>query len=257
MSDGTPLPSTLTDNVSERVIRIDDALFYLIGGALAYLCDREPFEQTGTLTVDDAKTALSDMLEIFYDERVTTVPIGAVDMWLNATPPDKWLILNGAGISKTTYPELFALLGYTYGGAGDTFVLPTMASLSPMGVGGVVALGATAGNTQANISQANLPDVALPVTDNGHIHTISDPGHTHPPLSPATVFIGSHAGGAAGVPATATNTRDQIATTGSATTGIGVQSNTTSVTVRTGGSGAALNTLSPVRGVYFIIYAGH
>jgi microcystin-dependent protein len=240
MSDGTPLPSALTGNVKERVIRMDDALFYLVGGALAYLADREPLESTGTLTVDDARLALSAMLEIFYDERVQTMPIGTITMWPDDVFPERWLLLNGAGISKTTYPELFDIYGYTFGGGGDTFVLPTMASKSPMGVGGYINLGETKGNAQVNLTTAQLPS---------HSHTITDPGHTHPPLAPATLFIGSHAGGTAGVPATAANTRDQIATTGSATTGISGTNAT--------GSGNAVDIVHPVMGVNFIIYAGH
>lgn len=184
-------------------------------------------------------------------------PIGAVTMWLNATPPDGWKILNGDGLSKTTYPELFALFGYTYGGGGDTFNLPTMASMSPMGVGGFIALGETKGNTQANIAKANLPLYNLTVTDTGHVHTINDPGHTHPPAAGTTVIVGRTAGGTTDwVRATAGATFRQDNNTGSNTTGISVNSGGGGVSVSSGGSGNALDIVHPVRGVYFIIFAG-
>lgn len=68
--DGTPLPGALSGDVIERVIRLDSALIYLVNGALSYLCDREGFEQTGTLTTDAAKAALSDMLWVYLTEEV-------------------------------------------------------------------------------------------------------------------------------------------------------------------------------------------
>jgi hypothetical protein len=51
------------------------------------------------------------------------LPIGASFYWNGNTPPDKCLEENGATISKTTYPELFAVIGYN-GGSGDNFILP-------------------------------------------------------------------------------------------------------------------------------------
>ena len=38
--------------------------------------------------------------------------------------PDGWLECNGQSVSTTTYPELFAKIGYTYGGSGGSFNLP-------------------------------------------------------------------------------------------------------------------------------------
>lgn len=59
--DGTPLPPALAGVTVTRTIEIDQALEYLINGALIWLIDKEPLEQTGTLTVEDAKAALSEM----------------------------------------------------------------------------------------------------------------------------------------------------------------------------------------------------
>jgi len=39
---------------------------------------------------------------------------------------DGWILANGASLSTSAYPELFAAIGYTYGGAGANFNIPNM-----------------------------------------------------------------------------------------------------------------------------------
>ena len=57
---------------------------------------------------------------------VARLPAGFVAAWPGNTPPDGWLVCNGATISRTTYADLFAAIGTTFG-AGDgstTFKIP-------------------------------------------------------------------------------------------------------------------------------------
>lgn len=55
------------------------------------------------------------------------VPVGGIVRWHNAiTAPSGWLATNGASISRITYTSLFAVIGYTYGGSGVDFTLPTV-----------------------------------------------------------------------------------------------------------------------------------
>ena len=56
--------------------------------------------------------------------------IGTILLWggnnaTNLTNTD-YLICNGNGISKTTYSDLFTIIGYRYGGSGDNFILPDL-----------------------------------------------------------------------------------------------------------------------------------
>ena len=53
-------------------------------------------------------------------------PAGTVQYFANVTAPNGYLICNGQSVSTTTYPELFAAIGYLYGGAGATFNLPDL-----------------------------------------------------------------------------------------------------------------------------------
>ena len=55
-------------------------------------------------------------------------PPGMVSYFGNSSAPTGWLIANGAAISRTTYSDLFATIGTTYG-AGDgssTFNIPDL-----------------------------------------------------------------------------------------------------------------------------------
>lgn len=64
------------------------------------------------------------------------VPIGTVTMWLGDDDPStNQMIANGRLLSKTSYPELFAAIGYKFGGTGDSFALPDMRGLFVRGAG--------------------------------------------------------------------------------------------------------------------------
>ena len=57
-----------------------------------------------------------------------SIPTGALMFFHATTPPEGWLLCNGQGVSRTTYANLFAVIGTKYG-AGDgstTFNLPNL-----------------------------------------------------------------------------------------------------------------------------------
>ena len=55
-------------------------------------------------------------------------PIGSIRLWPTATPPAGWILCDGQAIDRTTYADLFAVIGTDYGiGDGSTtFNLPTL-----------------------------------------------------------------------------------------------------------------------------------
>jgi hypothetical protein len=56
------------------------------------------------------------------------VPTGGIIRWhgTSIAVPAGWLRTNGASVSRITYTGLFAVIGYTYGGSGANFTLPTV-----------------------------------------------------------------------------------------------------------------------------------
>lgn len=102
--------------------------------------------------------------------------IGAMQPYAGSTAPTGWLLCDGTAISRTTYANLFSVIGTTYG-SGDgssTFNLPDLRQRFVMGVaasGTGNALGATGGNID-------------------HTHTIS---HTHQ-IDPPNTTTGAPSG---------------------------------------------------------------
>ena len=54
------------------------------------------------------------------------IPVGAVVYFANSSTPTGYLKANGASLSTTTYSDLFAAIGYTYGGSGGNFNVPDL-----------------------------------------------------------------------------------------------------------------------------------
>lgn len=75
-------------------------------------------------------------------------PVGTVITFAGTSAPDKYLICNGSAVSRTTYAELYAVIGTKYG-TGDgstTFNLPNLVDkfiegTNASGVGTVVGAG--------------------------------------------------------------------------------------------------------------------
>jgi microcystin-dependent protein len=114
------------------------------------------------------------------------VPAGCVMPFAGAAPPDGWLLCYGQAVSRTSYSDLFAAIGTTYG-AGDgstTFNLPDLRGRVAAGkddMGGSAAgrltsavsgatLGASGGEQSHVLSTAEIP---------AHNHGVNDPGHGH------------------------------------------------------------------------------
>jgi microcystin-dependent protein len=114
------------------------------------------------------------------------IPVGGLMPYAGATSPEGWLLCDGSAINRTTYANLFALIGTTYGSGNGTttFNVPDMRSRLPIGAGAGTgltsrALAATGGAESVVIASGNLPT---------HVHSINppsttsgndDPGHTH------------------------------------------------------------------------------
>ena len=56
-------------------------------------------------------------------------PVGRIARWHGTSipVPDGWLRCNGASVTVVRYNALFKVIGYTYGGSGANFTLPTVA----------------------------------------------------------------------------------------------------------------------------------
>lgn len=105
------------------------------GGVFDALAGKQP-----TLTFDDEPTDGSTnpvKSNGIYDAMKALLPVGLVFPFAGTTVPDSFLECNGAAVSRTTYADLFAVIGTTYG-TGDgstTFNLPDYREVALVGAG--------------------------------------------------------------------------------------------------------------------------
>jgi len=66
----------------------------------------------------------------------TNTPVGSISLFAGTTAPNGWLICDGSAVSRTTYANLFSVIGTTYG-TGDgstTFNIPNLKGKVPVGL---------------------------------------------------------------------------------------------------------------------------
>lgn len=128
-------------------------------------------------------------------------PVGLVAMWSTAVAPTGWAICDGASKSTTdpAYAALFAVIGYTYGGAGGNFNLPNLKGRFPVGRDAAVAphdtLGEVGGTRDTVVASHNHTQDTHQHATNAHQHsgntgTVSA-DHTHG-FSGTTTGAGGH-----------------------------------------------------------------
>ncbi len=76
-----------------------------------------------------------------------------------------WLLCNGRALSVSEYGILFNVVGYTFGGSGDTFYLPDVSGVVPGVAGPTHAIGTQVGTETHTLTIAEMP---------GHTHGAVD-----------------------------------------------------------------------------------
>jgi microcystin-dependent protein len=96
--------------------------------------------------------------------------------------PKGWALCNGQLLPINQNQALFALLGTTYGGNGQTtFALPNLRGQVPIHMGNGHTLGETAGSTSATLNIQQLP---------AHIHLMSGSGTAAETNVPTGAYLG-------------------------------------------------------------------
>lgn len=112
---------------------------------------------------------------IAASQTATRVPVGAISMFGGDNAPAGYLMCDGAEASRTTYADLFGVLGTKYGvGNGTTtFNLPDLRSRFPAGKG------AAAWSDTLNKKAGSKDAVVVSHTHTGPSHSHTTPNHSH------------------------------------------------------------------------------
>lgn len=92
-----------------------------------------------------------------------TLPVGAISEWGSDTIPDNYLLANGQAVSRTTYSELFALWGTTFGAGDGSTTFNVLNKKGRVGVGKDASdtdfdtIGETRGSKTHTLTVAEIP----------------------------------------------------------------------------------------------------
>lgn len=118
--------------------------------------------------------------------------VGTVKAFSGSTVPTNWMLADGRSLSTSAYPDLFAAIGYKYGGSGANFNLPDLrskfiygvaqADLSDLGSGGgadtvTLTVGQIPAHSHGGVTGTDSPDhghSGSTSTDGNHIHELPD-----------------------------------------------------------------------------------
>jgi microcystin-dependent protein len=150
-------------------------------------------------TVDPSLTSLGTRVDAVEIVVAALDIVGMVVPYAGSAAPGGWLLCDGSEISATTYVDLFAVLGYVYGGADDVFNVPDLRKQFVRGYD--ASLGAV-GGTFVNKTAAPQNVAAIPTASGGvaHRHIIASGGlttvaaHQHPVTVNAANAAHGHGG---------------------------------------------------------------
>jgi len=170
-------PDAVPANTTCRVLFIPDNAQFIanVTGAVEALTFPENWVMQGTLTPQESADALLPMFDLFCFQQGVCRVIGEIVCWSTNTSPDaNWLACDGASLLRTNYPDLFAVIGTTYGAADAThFNVPDLQGRAP------IMAGSGTGLSSYNVGDAGGAEThTLTVTETpSHAH--ADTGHTH------------------------------------------------------------------------------
>lgn len=175
----TPSAAPVTSVCRALFIPDDESYLAIVRGALQMLTFPESWVKYGTLTEAEAANMFVDMFDRFCFAEGPCRMIGEIICYAgSASPKANWLVCDGSEVAQADYPDLYAVIGSTYGSAGTgNFKLPDLRGRSGAGAGtgtglNPVALGQQYGEQSHTLTTAEMP--AHSHADTGHQHTVGN-----------------------------------------------------------------------------------
>lgn len=171
-------PSTNPADYVCRVLFIpnEEGFIANIRGLLQTFTFPESFVQEGGITPDETAEAYNRTFDDFCFNLGTCRVIGEIIVFAGATSPypTLWLDCDGSSLLRSDYPDLFNVIGTTYGAADSAhFNLPDMRGRAPLNQGTGTGLSARAIGDSIGEQEHTL------IVSEAPNHTHTDSGHTH------------------------------------------------------------------------------
>ncbi len=171
-------PETIPADTICRVLFIpnDEQLLANVLGAVRELTFPSNWQPFGAVTPENAAAAMFDMFDLLASNIGACRMIGEIIAYAGTTSPDtdKWLPCDGSSLLRADYPDLFTVIGTTYGSVDGThFNIPDLQGRSASGAG------TGAGLSAVSVGDSYGEENHVLVTAELASHSHTDTGHTH------------------------------------------------------------------------------
>jgi len=135
-------------------------------GALFELTRPDNWIEMGDVAVSFAVEEAARMIDGFQFMNFNPFPVGLILPFGGDSIPDGYLFCDGGSYDTGDYPELFAVVGYAYGGSGDNFSVPDLRSRVTVGQSGSFPFASSGGETEHTLDVSEIPshDHTIPYT---------------------------------------------------------------------------------------------
>jgi len=143
--------------------------------------------ESAGISLDQSGSNTTQLLEALTQLFGGGVPVGSIQAYAGSTMPDGWLLCDGRSFFSGDAPELFAAIGYSWGGGEGFFNIPDLRGRFLRGVSGASGndpdaasrtaqeeggnTGNAVGSLQSDQYKAHTHTTSIPLGDNNDDNT--------------------------------------------------------------------------------------
>lgn len=186
-------PNTIPTTTSCRILFVPDSLEFnaIVTGAIEQLTFAESWVTDGATTPQQCADLMLTMWNLWCFRIGTCRMIGEIIQWAGTISPDpNWLECDGSSLLRSDYPDLFIVIGTTYGAIDAAhFNLPDNRGRT------LVSSGTGSGLTARAVGQSFGEETHTLTTAEEASHSHVDSGHVHSEGNaiPTTILVGAGA----------------------------------------------------------------